>query len=66
MKYKIFSDFFYENKNLFKKKHRNGGKRYKKTVPCRQVLLLYEEFIKKNVYLSKTMEFYLKEYKYGI
>tara|TARA_R110000737_G_scaffold202744_2_gene221898 strand:- start:311 stop:841 length:531 start_codon:yes stop_codon:yes gene_type:complete len=45
---------------------RNRGKRYKNTVPCRQVLLLYEEFIKKNVYLSKTMEFYLKEYKDGI
>jgi len=55
---------------------RNGGKRYKNTVPSKQVINLYKEFRKINIYLlkdsskidikSKTLEFYLKEYENGI
>lgn len=52
---------------------KNGGKRYKNTVPCKQVIKLYKEFRKQNLYLlkdsslidvkSKTLEYYLKEYQ---
>jgi len=55
---------------------RNGGKRYKNTVPSKQVIKLYKEFRKINLYLlkdsskidiqSETLEFYLKEYNNGI
>lgn len=37
------------------------GKRYEKTVPCVQVIKLYEEFRKQKQ--NKNLEFYLKEYK---
>ena len=55
---------------------RNGGKRYKNTVPSKQVINLYKEFREINIYLlkdnskidikSETLEFYLKEYENGI
>lgn len=55
---------------------RNGGKRYKNTVPSKQVIKLYKEFRKQNIYLLKnsslidvksdTLEYYLKEYQNDI
>lgn len=55
---------------------RNGGKRYKNTVPSKQVIKLYKEFREISLYLlkdsskidikSETLEFYLKEYEDGI
>ena len=55
---------------------RKGGKRYKNTVPSKQVIKLYKEFREISLYLlkdsskidikSETLEFYLKEYEDGI
>ena len=56
---KVYPKFF--NKSLMSQ---FSGKVYKNTVPSKTVLKLYEQFRK--IYLnsqSKTLEFYLKEYK---
>lgn len=43
---------------------KNGGKRYKNTVPSKKVIELYKEFRKNKIHLlSETLEFYLKEYE---